>query len=679
MAASESSLIRAFRLPELSTIIIQYLDPKNIYKLRLVNTFFLDQCSAHFSITFDLENERRYPDLKKLAESALATKEREVMASTGGIDKTDCEQSSPLDVIQSLKVSLGRSPHKSLTPEIVSILNQCGNLRRLFIRDDSDPAIKFPEKQSYPARLLLSSIYPVVHEEGGEREGGGDGSGDGNDGGEQHLTFWDLLPLEGLLFDRLESLTIYVGSSVQLNLERLMARLDRSRATRNLRSLSITAQSKKVSWEVFRDCICNLSALTTLRLHFFQIIYTSDPLGDPDDGSQREMVMQQQQEAPAVTSLTFRLSNREDLDFKLAFMNLFPNVESLKLQSLDSLLDKKFDERVFTDVGRQLPLQQSPLGQQNYAGLVEGNGSPPHQLPFPLLRSLDCEYLHAKDWAERQVLRHWTQKTPNFRFASLRIFDGDVKNGLHEELSAHSVSLAQISIEVSRKDYVKELLRSRLCRNLEVLRLDNRSLDCSSVLVCLEDPSESTAVILDQVGSAPPSQPSISDVPLLRQQDLFARLPWTQTLTTICFQTLVHSYSRSKDESDRSVTFLSSFLRLLPRLVDFEVENPIMDLSVFNGLGRQSTASDDDDPTDAARLSERPWLTRIKIRQSQYSKDRIADRSAPDRLAPWRRQLSYQFRFLENLVLDRELVYTGNGGYDPSSFGSSVDWSLYYD
>ncbi|KAK3812350.1 MAG: hypothetical protein JOS17DRAFT_468800 [Linnemannia elongata] len=684
MAISERSLIRVLRLPELFNVIVQYLSPKDVLSLRLVNTLFLDHCAAHFSITLDLECVQRYPDLKKFAESALAI-EGAAMASTGRTDKVDREQSSPLDLIQSLKISRGRSLHRSLTPDIVSILNQCGNLRHIHVNDDPPSTTEFPEKQSYPARLLWSSMFPV--DQGGE---GGAGGGVSEDD-EQHWTFWDLLPLEGFLFDRLESLTIDVGYNTQLNLDRFMTRLGRSGVAKSLRALTITSSTsaRKVSWDVFQNCICNLSVLKMLRVHFITITYIKDPRIDTGDGSQQRMVTRLQHVAPTVKSLNCRLGNSQDSDVRLAFMSLFPNVESLELTDLDYLLDKSVEERIYSEVGCHLPQQQSPLRQQYSSGFVEGNDSPSRLIPFPHLRSLECRDFSTRDWADSQVFRHWIQRTPNFRLSSLRVNDQDVDSSLHEELFACSVSLAYISIKVSQKDYVKDLLSSPLCRNLEILGFDNAKLDCASVL-------ESTTIFLSQAGSSPPSQPSISDVPLLRQQDHFTLLPWTQTLTTIRFQTLPHSSSGSGDEGGRSVAILRSFLKLLPCLVAFEVVDPIMDLSIFEGIGRQVTMSSVDDPTDTdmtlndllnsdqeeesgSYQSERPWLTRLKVCQSQYSKDRIADRYVSDRLAPWRRQLQFQFRFLETLILDRERVYTGNGGYDPSNFGSSIDWDLYYD
>ncbi|KAF9139378.1 hypothetical protein BG015_002051 [Linnemannia schmuckeri] len=628
MATSERSLMRVLRMPELFNAIVQYFSAEDIHTLRLVSTLFLDQCAAHFSITLNLEAQRRYSDLQKLADSALAIKEGAVMASTGRTDETDHERSSPLDLIQTLKVSRGRYGHKSLTPAIVSILNQCRNLRHILINDNPGSTAEFPEKQSYPARLLWSSMFPVV--QGGGRGDDGDGSDDGggSDDGEQYWTFWDLLPLEGFLFDRLESLTINVEYNSQLNLDQFMPRLGRSHAAKSLRALTMTSRRKRgVSWEVFRDCICNLSVLKVLRMNPTKITYTKDPLIDTDDGSQHEMVEQPQQVAPTVNSLECVFDSRQNSDIRLAFMSLFPNVESLKLTDLDSLLNKAVDERIYAVVDRQLPLQQEPLGQQYSTSSVEGNDAPPHQIPFPLLRSLDCSNFSAGNWADSRVLRHWIQRAPNFRLASLCVSNRDVNNSPHEELSVYSVSLAQISIQVRREDYVKELLSSRLCRNLEVLGFDDTNLDCASVL--------------NQAGSAFPSQSSISDVSLLKQQDLFTRLPWTQTLTTIRFRTLLYSSSASKDTSDRSAAFLRSFLKLLPRLVDFEVVDPIMDLSIFAGLGRQVTTSNVDDPTCAGK-THNDWPN-------------SAQEEEPEK------------------------VYHGNGGYDPSNFGTSIDWDLYYD
>ncbi|KAK3846374.1 MAG: hypothetical protein J3R72DRAFT_486640 [Linnemannia gamsii] len=535
-------------------------------------------------------------------------------------------------------------------PDTRDSLNQCGNLRHIDIKAGISGTAESPEKQPYPARLIWSSMFPE-HQGGGRR--GGNGGGGGCEDGQQHWTFWDLLPLEGFLFDRLESLTIEVCSKTQLNLDRFMPRLGQSGAAKTLRALTVITLSdtKKVSWEIFRDCICNLSVLKTLHMHLIEINYTKDSLIDSDDGSQHKMETQLQQVAPTVNSLKCQLANCNDPSITLAFMRLFPNLESLELFGLDSLLDKAVEERIYSEVGRQLPLQQSLWTQQHSTG-------------------------SAPKWVESQVLRHWIQRAPNFRLACLCVFDQDVKKGLHEELSAYSVSLAQISIEVNREESVKELLSSRLCRNLEVLGFNGQDLDCVSVFFCLEDPLESTAVIVDQAGSAPPSQPSISDEPLLSQQDLFTRFAWTQTLTTLCLRTLVHP-SRSKDESDRSVAFMRSFLKILPRLVDFEVMNPIMDLSFFDGLGRQSTTSSGNDPTDAATLLERPWLTRLSLCQSNDAMESITDRSWSVKLAPWSRQLSFQFRFLKNLDLVREYVGTGNGGYDPSNFVGGVDYDLY--
>jgi hypothetical protein len=682
--------------------------------LRLVNRLFLDLCAHRFSITLDLENVRRYPDLKKLAESALAFKGTAALASSPErTDMTDRGQPSPLDLIQSLKISRDRHLCRSLTPDIVSILNQCGNLRHIIIKDDPNSVIGIPEP-SYPARLLWSSMVPVI--QGGEGGHGGSGGGSHKQDGKQHWTFWDLIPLEGFLFDRLESLTIYAGCHTRLKLDHFMPRLGSSRAAKSLRALSMTASrgTAKVSWDVFRDCICSLLVLKTLRIQLIEMIYTEDVVIDSNNGSQSKVMTQLQQVAPTVKLLECYLTNHQDQDARLAVMNLFPNVESLELLAFDALFNKPLDERIFSEVGRQLPPQNSSLGQRYSTGFVEGNDSPPYQIPFPLLKSLNCKDFSCRTWEDSRIVRHWIQRAPNFRLAFLRISDAEFNSGVHEELSAHSVSLESISIRVTRQEYAKDLLSSRLCRNLEVLKFENENLDCASVVFCLKDPLESAcAGILDQARSrASLFWSPTSDALLLRQQRVFARLPWTRTLTTISLPTLPCSSLGSKDESDRSVAYLRSFLQLLPHLVDFEVIRPIMDLSIFDGLGRQAPASKThNDPSNSAQaeefrsyLSERPWLTRIKVCRSANSKDKIADRSvsdrpvswlarlkvspfkdsndsndykdsmdykdskdritdrsAPDRLTLWRRQLLFQFRFLENLDLDAEKVYIGNG------------------
>ncbi|KAG0376047.1 hypothetical protein BGX24_008354 [Mortierella sp. AD032] len=381
MDTLESSLIRVLRLPELFDAIVRHLVPSNIHTLRLVNTLFLEQCSPYFSITLNLESKWCYPNLKNLAESALAIEEGAAMATTGRADETSRKQLSRLDLIQGLKISRDRNPHKSMTPEIVSILNQCGNLRQILIKDDLRGTTESPEKHSYPARLLWSSMLPEV------QGGGGDGGAGGSENEEQLWTFWDLLPLEGHLFDRLESLTIDVGYHTQLDLDRFMPRLGRSRAAKTLGVLTMTAtasNTRRVSWEVFRDCISNLSVLMTLRMNnAINIIYTKDPLIDSDDGSQYKTVTQLRQVAPTVHVLECTLGKDRDPDFKLAFMGLFPNLKSLKVSDLGSLLDKAVDERVYPEIGRQPPLQKSPLGQQYSTGSVEGNGSPPRAFIEP--------------------------------------------------------------------------------------------------------------------------------------------------------------------------------------------------------------------------------------------------------------------------------------------------------
>ncbi|KAG0369142.1 hypothetical protein BGX24_002529, partial [Mortierella sp. AD032] len=382
MDTPKNSSMRVLRLPELFNAIVQYLDRKNIHTLRLVNTLILDQCSPHFSITLDLERKSRYPNLKKLAESALAIEEGAAMASTGRTAETGRKQSSPLDQIQGLRIIQGYSLRSSLTPEIVSILNQCGNLRHIDIKAGSTGITAYPEKQSYPAGLIWSSMFP--EDQGGRRRRGGDGGGGGGGCGcedeQHHWTFWDLLPLEGSLFDRLESLKIEMSCNTELNLDRFIPRLGYSGAAKTLRALTMITLSntKKVSWEIFQDCICNLSVLKTLHMHLIEIIYTKDFLIDSDDGSQHKMETQLQHVAPTVNSLKCQLANCKDPNITLAFMGLFPNLESLELFGLDSLLGKAVEERIYSEVGHQLPLQQSPWTQQHSTGSAECNGSP-HQ------------------------------------------------------------------------------------------------------------------------------------------------------------------------------------------------------------------------------------------------------------------------------------------------------------
>ncbi|KAG0057403.1 hypothetical protein BGZ83_010862 [Gryganskiella cystojenkinii] len=590
MSTSERSLTRVIRLPELFDAIVQYLDLKNFHVLRLVNTLFHDQCVARFSITLDLESLYHQRKFENLAESALAIK-----------DGPGHEQLDPLDLIQGLKISRNRYTHKSMTPETVSILNQCRNLRHIHINDDpgSRSTSELSEEPSNPARLFWSSMFPVV--QGAWRAEGNADDGDLKDG-KHDWTFWDLLPLEGSLFDRLQSLTFEVHYHSQLNFDQFMTRLGRSHAAKSLDTLTIISSLRtcEVFWEIFRDCICNLSMLKSFTMEGIKVSNRKQLLTEADDGSQHKMATQQRQVAPTVKSLSYRYGNGQDPDTKLALMSLFPNLESLKLTDLDALLGKAVDERIFFEVGDlQLPLQQSSsstLESQLATGPVKRNDASLYPIPFPRLRFLDFSNFSAKSWEESQVLRHWVKRTPAFRISVLWFDDREANSGLHEELSAYSATVTHLTINIDDKDIVKTLLTSRLCRNLRSLSFRDRKLDCASVIFeCLQVPAvESAVVILDPAMDSTsflplPSQASMSLVPLpSSQHDTFTRLPWIQTLTRICFRDLSYTSSMSNDES---LAVLRSFLTLLPRLTDFEVQEPILDLSFFDGLGRQVTCT----------------------------------------------------------------------------------------
>lgn len=655
MAAPEKSFMGVFRLPELFDAVVQYLDPKAVHTLRLVNGFFRSQCSAHFSITLDLEKKLRYPDLRSMADSALAVEGME----TAEQDRTSYERWNPLDQIQSLKASAGLSSGNVLTPELASILNRCRNLRHIHINDSSYSAREFPDRLSYPSRFLWSSMDPVA----------GGAGGDSVD--RESWSFWDLTPLEGSLCRRLESLTIVVGRHPALNLDRFMTRLSYSCVAKSLRTLKIVCSAyipMEISWKVFRDCICSFSVLETLDLDDVKIIHSKDPVDDPDHDSQLRET--QSWVTPTVKSLRYRFGYHQDQDFKLAFMSLFPNLESLDLASM-VLLDGAINERVCSEADRQLPM----LSCSDRA--AERNASLP--VPFPRLKSLNCtsSNIYARHWRDGQILRLWAQRTPNFRINSLFFERAD--KDIYEELSRSSASLAKIDIEENRHDLVKELLSSPLCRNLQELKFRSKSLDCASLfLACLENPIDLTTLFLDQECSAPrplPSQVSSWDAPL-SQQDFFTRLTWTRTLSTLCLRNLVDFDRVSKDKGHQSLAFMRTFLKFLPRLADFEVVDPISDLSVFHGLGRQPTSVGDstDTETNSSNLTEgsllwknyclleRPLLTRLKLCKTWYSS------STRDE---WRHQLRSQFRFLKNFTLDEERHYNDNGGYDPSNFCTS--------
>jgi len=138
MTGNEAPSTRVFAIPELAEAVFQFAGPRTIRTLRLVCRLFPDRCSLFFFVTLDLANPKRYPDLKRIADSATDSSAPE---DGWGI----------LDHIHSIKLN-GRVQYVAVssTP-LARVLNRCRNIRHINI---VDPRERFGGTRSAPSEPL---------------------------------------------------------------------------------------------------------------------------------------------------------------------------------------------------------------------------------------------------------------------------------------------------------------------------------------------------------------------------------------------------------------------------------------------------------------------------------------------------------------------------------------------
>jgi len=530
MTPHQLSWTRALTLPELFDAVIQYMESENIHCLRLVNKMFLELCASYFYITLNVDNSKRYPDMKWILDrhySVMETKQRR----------------DPLDMIQSLRVFAGHSGYSTTDPRGLStFLNRCRNLRHITIGDIGSDAL--PEKPWYPARLL----WPEFINHGYRLTKGTPDFGHRDLMDERPWSNWDLLPLGGTSLVRLRTLRLEEGRRSPLNLDRFMGRLERSCAARNLSLFSITGdtdQGRRASFSVFQKCICRLKSLEILELSGIDIVDTDGSIGIGHFISAQEE--HQQWILPKMK--IFYFSCVLPVDIRLALFALVPNVEALTT-NLSSLC--------------------AGIDQQLFLDDVDPSSWPTSPVPFPYLRKLDAPITDTQNWTNSRILHAWIQRNPRFELASLK----DVR-AVVDTLIPISVSVKIMQFYSRDQEWVSRVLASSLCRAMDDLEIGCENLDFAGVLIA-------TCSLVGLVGS-PQS---------FTQEEVFSRLPWSRTMTKLCFRTAIDSRLEAKP-GEGSLELMRALLRLLPLLNHLEIKEGLKDLALFDGLGRAESASEE--------------------------------------------------------------------------------------
>ena len=585
-----------FRLPELFEAIAQYLDKKTLHRLRLVSKALHELSVPFFSITLVIGTERRNRDFKIMIDAVLREKGR----------------MNPLDQIQSLQILHDRNhAFSNLDPKGSVLLNQLRNLRHVMVQDDNgrNHTPYPPDKSFYPAMLIWPRVCSCDSHSPKSKSG--------------QWSRWDLLPLEGSMLCRLESLKVTAGAITPFNLDRFFSRLGRSGVSKTLRSLAVVGSRRSlraVSWKVFRglfqDGANSLQELETLEIEGLKIN------GLP--GSNLIQGQAQHQRVPSkIKNLTFDYQHN-NTEFKLAIMDLFPNVETLILDSMQSLLE----------LPRDVPIERLSL-------------------LFPRLATLYLRIRSAFDWDLPNLLRRWIQSHPGLHLAYLDLHEESIQQGkdLVAFLCENFVTLRHLEIFSENKSLVLQLLWSIPCSNLEVLEVRTSKIDGNDI----------AALALDY--DFFPERPA---PPIFRRAST-PRLSWTKTLTRL---SLVKVFATPD---------FRHLLQSLPCLIDLEIRQPLMSLDLFDGLGRQEQASVLSDGGDLDQLlpssfwtdygmTERPALERLKLQRSYQSyKFDLRDRSA---IEEWKKALFFKFRFLSDLTM----IYQAH----PARFHESEQGNRHY-
>ncbi|GJJ68423.1 hypothetical protein EMPS_00769 [Entomortierella parvispora] len=591
---AERPWIVVFRLPELFEVVAQHLDPKSIHSLRLVCRAFHNVCAPYFSITLNVGHVERCECLKALLEAASTT--------NGGCN--------PLDQIQSVVITgFPHSQFSMLDPKGGVVLNQLQNIRHLSISKITRLSEKlyplFPVGGASDPPMMLWDPLCFSPSDGLMPE-------------EHVWSLLDLLPLEGSILCRLESLKITLDESRPVyHLDRFFTRLGQSCVSKSLRSLAVIVSRKTqgwVSWKIFQDLfegethrLLGLEALEMDNLTINGHIQKSKP-----DAPQPPTHQSLQSK---VKRLTFNYPSY-DTELKFAIMELFPNVEVLTFQSRITV--------------PHLP-GFNPTSPYSRATIER------FRVLFPRLKVFRFgSEEDTRNWGQCPLLRPWIQNHPGIRLDSWNLLPSTtyIPNPTSSFFEENRVTFERLKIlpftNLNKMD-VYRMLESSFFSNLEVIESENRIMDSNDIAL----------LALDNA-SCP-------------NRRIRTRVSWAATLTRLCVHTV-------------EAPALQQLLSSLPRLVDFEIPNPLMSLSLFDELGRREPSSACPDPEDLSKLSsrssslssssntlvdyrrtERPCLERLTIHRSHHSYQH-ADHSLE--LEEWRRALLYKFRFLSSLHVD---------------------------
>lgn len=617
MTGNKAPSARFFDIPELAEEVFQFAGPRTIRTLRLVCRLFRDRCSPFFFLTLDLTSLKSYPNLKRIANSLTKSSKPE-------------DQWGILDHVHTLKLDWRIQFESASSAILTLILNQCRHLRHINIADPGeDSGGKTPSAPSGP--LLLWPNFSEV--------------------GTPYWSIFSRLPLEGTLLSRLESLTIGIDMASPINLNGFFFRLTQSPAAQTLCSLSLLGKpgilKREFSFDAFQECVSALKTLAILRIMDLEIL-PSDFSNHQDIRVQlahqklQQRLRNRHDRCVALKVRTLAISGNVPAECKVPIMDLFPNVESLYLGGVDMLLDSMTEEQVYKAKDSATLFPNTAL----YASSIPArHGSPLNVkvIPFPRLKALGDPDLSYRFWSKSRFLQDWINRQLGFQLIRLSLHPQFHSRTL-TILTRKAVTIKNLCIHAGTEQSSAAALASNICLKLEALEIRVRSIESAGVLLA--------AFKLSKKSKDPPISP-LEDHPILDsgfcQEDLLRYFPWTGTLTRLSLASGVDSRMDIILETG-CLEFMRAILRLSPLLADFEMFEWIVDLALFDGLGRNPMASQsgivtatekDGSGSTRAFEDERPHLRRLVLFQLQDKEKQQC----------WRTQLEFRFRFLDELVI----------------------------
>lgn len=224
-------------------------------------------------------------------------------------------------------------------------------------------------------------------------------------------------------------------------------------------------------------------------------------------------------------------------------------------------------------------------------------------------------------------------------------------------LCKHSVSVKMLILWGGGEQWVRQVLTSSMSSSLEDLELTGTKQDLVHIVQSILRPNSHF------------SQWQLTAVPEVQQQ-LADLIPWSRTLTRLSLRLPLDS-RRNKLQGVATLGSVRALLLMLPQLEDLELATPLMDLELFDGLGRKEASVDGHkgtneqsgsafvNPLEISRqsmenycMTERPLLKRLCLHQSFQYADLNGDRP----LTPWRTQLLHKFRLMTDLQLLRQVT-----------------------